>query len=122
MPDWLFVAVLCGVLVGAAGGSVATFAVMRWAARKQHDAEQQRNEIKALRERLENLEQHGAGHRATVAVTETLTVSLLRALEDVKAQEAHLTNTLDRMEFVRAGGSPDAPWAEVYRWKAQRGK
>jgi len=95
---------------------------MRWAARKQHDAEQQRNEIKALRERLENLEQHGAGHRATVAVTETLTVSLLRALEDVKAQEAHLTNTLDRMEFVRAGGSPDAPWAEVYRWKAQRGK
>ena len=70
--------------------------------------------------RITGLEQHGAARRATVDVTEDMIAMILNVLEDAEALRARLTNVVDRAEFIRNGGSPNAPWAEVYRMKNKK--
>src|SRR3990172_1749133 len=73
-----------------------------------------------LEKDLEHLKAHGAARRATVDVTEDMIAMILNVLEDAEALRARLTNVVDRAEFIRNGGSPNAPWAEVYRMKNKK--
>ena len=74
-------------------------------------------QVQDLRRRVSNLEKHGAVRRATVDITEDSMAQTLVAVEHAEATLASLKNILDRAEFIRNGGSPDAPWSEVYRKK-----
>jgi hypothetical protein len=73
--------------------------------------------VNGLDARLKNLENHGAGHRAAVSITESVMLEVLKLFEDHQVEGARLENVADKIEFIRHGGNPDAPWSEIYRWK-----
>jgi len=70
-----------------------------------------------LARRVTDLERHGTIKRASVAVTEDMTDTLLQAAEDVHAASARIDNLLTKAEFVRHTGKLNAPWSEIINWK-----
>ncbi len=70
--------------------------------------------------RLEAKAHPGIAHNTAVAVTEALTDSLLKVVEDQQVLSARVENALLKLEFIRGGGNPEAPWAEIIRWHQSR--
>lgn len=59
-------------------------------------------------------------HWGVVEASERLTSINLRALENAQVAFAHLENAMLYAEWLRARGNPNAPWAEIVRWKNQQ--
>lgn len=57
---------------------------------------------------------------AALAAMDVAEVALFEVGKYVKAQQvadAQLENFMLKLEWMRARGNPDAPWAEIVRWK-----
>ena len=62
-------------------------------------------------------EKRGKAHWGAINASEAMTDTALQLATDVQVLQARLDNLLLRAEWIRAGGNPPAPWAEVVRWK-----
>lgn len=72
-------------------------------------------EARVINMRTED-EKRGAVHWGAVKAAEAVTGIAVQLATDIQVQQARLDNLLLRVDWIRAGGNPEANWNDVVRW------